>query len=171
MADTYMDLPQAEIGILGGTGLYQIEGIEVLDEVSLETPFGKPSDAYVLGILEEKRVVFLSRHGRGHHILPAEINYCANIYGFKMLGVERILSINSVGSLKEEIKPRDIVLPNQFFDRTKRRNSFFGEGVAAHVSFAHPVCAQLVDVLYRSGTELDIRIHFQLFKDRKAFIF
>ncbi len=159
MADTNTNLPQAEIGILGGTGLYQIEGIEVLDEVSLETPFGKPSDSYVLGILEGKRVVFLGRHGRGHHILPSEINYCANIYGFKMLGVERILAINSVGSLKKEIKPRDIVLPDQFFDRTKRKNSFFGEGVAAHVSFAHPVCAQLAGVLYQSGKELDIRIH------------
>ena len=159
MADAKTDLPQVEIGVLGGTGFYQIEGIEVLDEVSLKTPFGIPSDAYVLGILEGKRVGFLSRHGRGHHILPSEINYCANIYGFKMLGVERILSINSVGSLKQEISPRDIVLPDQFFDRTKRKNSFFGEGVAAHVSFAHPVCAQLASVLYQAGKELDIRIH------------
>lgn len=159
MADTHTDLPQAEIGILGGTGLYQIDGLEVLDELSLETPLGKPSDAYVLGTLEGKRVVFLSRHGRGHHILPSEINYCANIYGFKMLGVERILSINSVGSLREDLKPRDIVLPDQFFDRTKRKNTFFGEGVAAHVSFAHPVCAQLAGALYKTGQELNIRIH------------
>lgn len=151
-------IPRAEIGILGGTGLYEIEGLTNLEEVKFETPLGKPSDVYILGSLEGKRVAFLSRHGRGHRILPFEINYRANIYGFKMLGVERIISVNSVGSLKEEIKPRDIVLSEQFFDRTRRKNSFFGEGIAAHVSFASPVCPELSTVLYRAGAELGLKI-------------
>ena len=150
---------RADIGILGGTGLYKIDGIEDVEEVSLETPFGKPSDSLFLGSLEGKRVAFLSRHGRGHLLLPSEINYQANIYGFKMLGVDRVLSINSVGSLKEEIKPRDIVIPDQFFDRTRRINSFFGKGVAAHISFAEPVCAQLSGILYQAGKDLDLPIH------------
>lgn len=151
-------IPQAEIGILGGTGLYEIEGLTNLEEVKFETPLGKPSDAYMLGSLEGKRVAFINRHGRGHRILPFEINYRANIYGFKMLGVERIISVNSVGSLKEEIKPRDIVLSDQFFDRTSRKNSFFGEGIAAHVSFAYPVCPELLTVLYRAGAELGLKV-------------
>ncbi len=146
-----------EIGILGGTGLYNIDGLEVVEEREVETPFGKPSDAYVMGVLEGRKVAFLSRHGRGHHILPSEINYRANIYGFKMLGAERIFSINSVGSLQEKIRPRDIVIPDQFFDRTRRKNSFFGEGLAAHVSFAHPVCSQLSDVLFQTCNKLKIR--------------
>ena len=151
-------IPRAEIGILGGTGLYEIEGLTNMEEAKFETPLGKPSDVYILGSLEGKRVAFLSRHGRGHTILPFEINYRANIYGFKMLGVERIISVNSVGSLKEEIKPRDIVLSDQFFDRTRRKNSFFGEGIAAHVSFAYPVCPELLTVLYGAGEELGLRI-------------
>ena len=151
-------IPQAEIGILGGTGLYEIDGLTNLEEVKFDTPLGKPSDAYILGSLEGKRVAFLSRHGKGHRILPFEINYRANIYGFKMLGVERIISVNSVGSLKEEIKPRDIVLSDQFFDRTRRKNSFFGEGIAAHVSFANPVCPELSTVLYRAGAELGLKV-------------
>ncbi len=152
-------LPRAEIGILGGTGLYEIEGIVDVEEVKLETPLGSPSDAYITGSLEGKRVAFLSRHGRGHRVLPNEINYRANIYGFKMLGVERIISVNSVGSLKEEIKPRDIVFSDQFFDRTRRKSSFFGEGVAAHMSFAQPVCPELSGILFNAGNELELRVH------------
>ncbi len=152
------NIPRAEVGILGGTGLYEIEGLQQVEEVKLETPLGKPSDAFMLGSLEGKRVAFLSRHGRGHRILPFEINYRANIYGFKMLGVERVISVNSVGSLKEEIKPRDIVLSDQFFDRSRRKNSFFGEGIAAHVSFAYPVCPELSTVMYRAGEELGLRV-------------
>ena len=152
-------LPLVEIGILGGTGLYKIDGIEVIEEVDVKTPFGKISDPFIIGVLEGKKVAFLSRHGKGHRILPSEINYRANIYGFKMLGIERVISINSVGSLKEKIKPRDIVLSNQFFDRTRRKNSFFGEGIAAHISFAQPVCPELTNVLFDVGRELDLRIH------------
>ncbi len=152
-------LPRAEIGILGGTGFYEIEGIESIEEVKLETPFGKTSDAFIIGSLGGKRVAFLSRHGRSHELLPSKINYRANIYGLKMLGVERIISVNSVGSLKEQIKPRDIVFSDQFFDRTHRDNSFFGEGIAAHVSFAHPVCADLSGSLINTGKELKLRIH------------
>jgi 5'-methylthioadenosine phosphorylase len=151
--------PQAKIGVLGGTGLYEVEGIEDIEEVQLKTPFGKPSDAYVVGILEGKTIAFLSRHGRKHRILPSDMNYQANIYGFKMLGVERLISINSVGSLRENVHPRDIVLPDQFFDRTRRNNSFFGGGIAAHVSFAHPVCSELSHVLVQAAEELNLRAH------------
>jgi 5'-methylthioadenosine phosphorylase len=152
-------LPRVEIGILGGTGFYEIEGVERIEEVELETPFGKTSDAFIIGSLEGRRVAFLNRHGRGHKILPSRINYRANIYGFKMLGVERVISVNSVGSLKEQMKPRDIVFSDQFFDRTHRENSFFGEGIAAHVSLAYPVCADLSRALYNIGEELGLRVH------------
>lgn len=151
--------PEAEIGILGGTGLYEIEGLEGIEEAKFMTSFGEPSDSYVLGTLGGRKVVFLSRHGRGHRILPSEINYRANIYGFKMLGVERLISINSVGSLNEEIRPRDIVFSDQFFDRTHRKNSFFGEGIAAHISFARPVCPELAMILYQAGEDLGLRVH------------
>jgi 5'-methylthioadenosine phosphorylase len=154
-----LKLPQVGVGILGGTGLYEIEGIEDIKEVKLWTPFGKPSDSYVIGNLGGKRVAFLSRHSRGHKLIPSEINYRANIYGFKMLGVERVISVNSVGSLKEEIRPRDIIVSDQFFDRTKRENTFFGNGIAVHISFAQPVCPELADVLFESGKELGLRIH------------
>ncbi len=150
---------QAEIGLLGGTGLYEFEGIEIIDEQALETPFGKPSDSYVIGTYEGKKIAFLNRHRKGHRILPSEINYKANVFGFKMLGVERIISINSVGSLKEEIKPRDIVFSDQFFDRTRRKNTFFGEGIAAHISFAHPVCPDLSGILFETGEKLGLRVH------------
>lgn len=150
---------QVDIGILGGTGLYEVEGLKNIREISLETPFGAPSEVYVLGELEGKRVAFLSRHGQGHRILPSEINYRANIYGFKMLGASRVISISAVGSLKEKIKPQDIVLVNQFFDRTRRKNTFFGEGIAAHISFADPVCPSLSEVLYETGKELGLRVH------------
>jgi 5'-methylthioadenosine phosphorylase len=151
--------PRAQVGILGGTGLYEIEGIEDLREIRLSTPFGDPSDAYVVGSLEGKPVAFLSRHGRGHRLLPAEINTRANIFGFKLLGVERIISVSSVGSLREEIRPRDLVVVDQFFDRSRRVNTFFGGGIAAHVGFADPVCPDLSRVLYRSGSGRGIGIH------------
>lgn len=157
--ETLDNLPQVETGILGGTGLYEIDGFESIEEVKLQTPFGKPSDPYSIGSLEGKRVAFLSRHGKGHRILPSEINYRANIYGFKMLGVERLISVNSVGSLKEEIPPRDIVVADQFFDRTRRYNTFFGEGIAVHISFARPVCSDLSEILYKTGKELGLPIH------------
>jgi 5'-methylthioadenosine phosphorylase len=152
-------LPQVEIGILGGTGLYEIEGIEGLQKNKIKTPWGDPSDAYIIGTLEGRRVAFLSRHGRGHRLLPMDINYRANIYGFKMLGVERIISVNSCGSLKEEIRPRDIVFSDQFYDRTRRANTFFGGGIAAHIGFAHPVCPALSKFLYETSAGLGIRAH------------
>ncbi|MBN1222030.1 MAG: MTAP family purine nucleoside phosphorylase, partial [Candidatus Aminicenantes bacterium] len=151
--------PKAGIGLLGGTGLYAIEGLEVLDKVDLDTPYGKPSDAYVIGLLEGKKIAFLSRHGQGHSLLPSDINYRANIYGFKMLGVERIIATNSVGSLKEEMRPTDIVFADQFFDRTYRRRSFFGEGVAAHIGFADPVCGELAQHLFQAGRDLGFCVH------------
>lgn len=154
-----LEFPPARIGILGGTGLYEIEGIKDIKEKSLETPFGSPSDVYITGTLEGKRVAFLNRHGRGHRLLPSDINYLANIYGFKMLGVGRIVSVNSCGSLKEEIRPRDIVFSDQFFDRTRRKNTFFGDGIAAHISFAEPVCPDLSETLFVSGKELGLRVH------------
>jgi len=152
-------LPRVEVGILGGTGLYEIEGIEDLKEYRLRTSLGDPSDAYIVGRLEGRRVAFLSRHGRGHRLLPMEINYRANVYGFKMLGIERVISVNSVGSLREEIRPRDFVFADQFFDKTHRRSTFFGEGIAAHISFAEPVCPELSKFLYGTAVKLGIRSH------------
>jgi 5'-methylthioadenosine phosphorylase len=152
--------PRAEIGILGGTGLYEIDGISDVREVKLKTPLGTPSDSYFVGTLEGRRVAFLSRHGRGHRFLPQDINYRANIYGFKMLGVEKIISLNSCGSLKEEIRPRDIVFADQFYDRTRRVNTFFGGGFAAHVGLAQPVCPDLAKFLYDTAVCLGVRAHF-----------
>jgi 5'-methylthioadenosine phosphorylase len=141
-------LTQAEIGIIGGSGLYSMPGLTDLRELPQETPFGDPSDAYILGSLEGRKVAFLARHGRGHRLLPTELNFRANIYGFKQLGVERIISISAVGSLKEEHKPLDFVIPDQFFDRTRHRaDTFFGDGIVAHVAFADPVCPQLSEVV------------------------
>jgi 5'-methylthioadenosine phosphorylase len=141
-------LPQAEIGIIGGSGLYSMPGLTKIKEVKLKTPFGRPSDAYVLGTLEGRKVAFLARHGRGHRILPTELNFRANIYGFKQLGVERIVSISAVGSLKEEHKPLEFVIPNQFFDRTRHRvDTFFGNGIVAHIAFADPICPQLAQTV------------------------
>ena len=137
-------MSQAEIGIIGGSGLYSMPGLTGVREVKQKTPFGDPSDAYVLGTLEGRKVAFLARHGRGHRILPTELNFRANIYGFKQLGVERIVSVSAVGSLKEEHKPLDFVIPDQFFDRTRHRvDTFFGEGIVAHIAFADPVCPEL----------------------------
>jgi len=141
-------LPHSEIGIIGGSGLYSMPGLTKVKEVRLKTPFGKPSDAYVLGTLEGRRVAFLARHGRGHRILPTELNFRANIYGFKQLGVERIVSISAVGSLKEEHKPLEFVIPDQFFDRTRHRvDTFFGKGIVAHIAFADPICPQLAQAV------------------------
>jgi 5'-methylthioadenosine phosphorylase len=141
-------LSQAEIGIIGGSGLYSMPGLAEIREIALETPFGAPSDAYVLGTLEGRKVAFLARHGRGHRILPSELNFRANIYGFKQLGVERILSVSAVGSLKEEHTPLEFVIPDQFVDRTRHRvDTFFGDGVVAHIAFADPVCPQLSEAV------------------------
>lgn len=153
------EMPRAEIGILGGTGLYEIEGLKDVQEVRLQTPFGDPSDPFVTGTLQGKRVAFLSRHGRGHRLLPAEVNYRANVYGFKMLGVGRIISVNSVGSLKADIRPRDIVLADQFFDRTRRASTFFGGGLVAHISFGQPVCPELLGSVYEAAVGLGLRAH------------
>ena len=141
-------MPQAEIGIIGGSGLYSMPGLTKIKELRLRTPFGQPSDPYVLGTLEGRKVAFLARHGRGHRILPTELNFRANIYGFKHLGVERIVSVSAVGSLKEEHKPMEFVIPDQFFDRTRHRvDTFFGNGIVAHISFADPICPELARVL------------------------
>ena len=137
-------MQQAEIGIIGGSGLYAMPGLTNVREERVETPFGEPSDAFVLGELEGRRVAFLARHGRGHRILPSELNFRANIYGMKKLGVERILSMSAVGSLKEEHKPTDFIIADQFIDRTSKRiSTFFGEGLVAHVAFGDPVCAEV----------------------------
>ena len=139
---------QAEIGVIGGSGLYSMPGFAVEEEVRIETPFGDPSDPYVVGELAGRRVAFLARHGRGHRISPSELNFRANIWGMKKLGVERILSLSAVGSLKEEHRPLEFLIPDQFFDRTRgRASTFFGEGLVAHVSFAHPVCPQLAELV------------------------
>lgn len=139
------------IGIIGGSGLYSMPGFELENEVTLETPWGRASDPYVVGKLAGREVAFLARHGRGHRVSPSELNFRANIYGFKALGVERIISLSAVGSLKEEHRPLDFVVPDQFFDRTKTRPStFFGDGLVVHISFSDPVCPQLSDVVERA---------------------
>lgn len=141
-------LQQAEIGIIGGSGLYSMPGLSNTREERVSTPFGEPSDAFVLGDLEGRKVAFLARHGRGHKILPSELNFRANIYALKKLGVERILSVSAVGSLKEEHKPTDFVVPDQFIDRTFHREStFFGNGIVGHVAFGDPVCATVAKTI------------------------
>jgi 5'-methylthioadenosine phosphorylase len=148
------------IGVIGGSGLYEIEGLTQLDRVRLTTPFGDPSDEFIVGRLGDAKAVFLPRHGRGHRILPHEINFRANVYGMKQLGVEWILSVSAVGSMKEEIRPGDIVVPDQFIDRTKSRAaSFFGEGVAGHVGFADPVCSDLAAHVYAAAKHAGARVH------------
>ncbi|HJS65845.1 MAG TPA: S-methyl-5'-thioadenosine phosphorylase [Nitrospiraceae bacterium] len=141
-------IARADIGIIGGSGLYDVEGLRKVKEVSVKTPFGAPSDAVVLGELDGTRIAFLSRHGRGHRINPSEINYRANIFALKSLGVRRVISVSAVGSMKESIKPGDVVLPDQFIDLTKRRvSTFFEGGIVAHVAFGDPVCPSLGAVL------------------------
>src|SRR2546425_12667256 len=150
---------ETRIGIIGGSGLYQMNGLTSIEEVEIETPFGKPSDAYRIGTLEGQRVAFLARHNRNHTISPSELNFRANIYGLKKLGVEWILSASAVGSLKEELRPLDIVLPEQFYDRTKTRiSTFFGDGIVVHVSFADPVCSRLGDVIEQGGRSVGVPI-------------
>jgi 5'-methylthioadenosine phosphorylase len=142
------------IGIIGGSGLYNLENLSDITSVALETPFGHPSDDYVIGTLEGVRVAFLPRHGAGHRLTPSEINFRANIYGFKRLGVSHVISITAVGSLREDIRPLDIVIPDQFYDRTKNRKStFFGGGLVAHIAFADPVCPDLSSLLHEAAAE------------------
>jgi 5'-methylthioadenosine phosphorylase len=144
-------LAQAEIGIIGGSGLYQMKGLTGLHEVTLDTPFGKPSDSYMVGMLAGRKVAFLARHGRGHRIMPSELNFRANIHGMKQLGVERILSVSAVGSLKQEHAPLDFVLPDQFYDRTKARvSTFFGDGIVAHIAFGDPICEHSAKIVHEA---------------------
>jgi 5'-methylthioadenosine phosphorylase len=153
-------MERVQIGIIGGSGLYDMADVTDRKEVTLTTPFGDPSGPYVVCTLRGRRVAFLARHGAGHRLLPSELNFRANIYGLKLLGVEFILSASAVGSLKEEYKPTDIVVPDQFFDRTKGRPStFFGRGLAAHVGFAHPFCRPLSALVYDSGKQVGATIH------------
>ncbi|RQW77765.1 MAG: S-methyl-5'-thioadenosine phosphorylase [Geobacter sp.] len=149
------------IGVIGGSGLYEMEGLTGIEQVVVDTPFGKPSDEYITGTLEGIRLVFLPRHGKGHRFLPSEVNYRANIYGMKKLGVERIISVSAVGSMKEEIVPGHIVIPDQFIDRTKgiRKDTFFGAGIVGHVQFADPVCAELSTVLLDAAREAGATAH------------
>ena len=152
----------AQIGIIGGSGLYQMPELKDIEEVKVETPYGDPSDAFIIGTLEGVRVAFLPRHGRGHRYTPTNLPFRANIYGMKLLGVERILSASAVGSLQEQYAPLDMVIPGQFFDRTRARaheSTFFGEGIVAHVTFAHPVCAELGDVLEKACGTIDVNTH------------
>ncbi|MBM3251401.1 MAG: S-methyl-5'-thioadenosine phosphorylase [Candidatus Omnitrophica bacterium] len=152
----------AKIGIIGGSGLYQIEGLKNAKEVEIKTPFGEPSDKYVIGSLENTEIAFLPRHGKGHRISPSELNFRANIFGMKKLGVERIISVTACGSLKQEFKPLDFVIPDQFVDRTHkaRPDTFFEKGIVAHVVFADPVCSDLSKTLYNCAKELGITVHY-----------
>ena len=151
----------AVIGVIGGSGLYEMEGLEDIRRIRVETPFGEPSDEYVTGSLHGVAMAFLPRHGRGHRLLPSEVNYCANIYGMKKLGVERIISVSAVGSMKEIIAPGHIVIPDQFIDRTKgvRRDSFFGDGIVAHAGFADPVCPSLSETLFEAARGVGAVVH------------
>jgi 5'-methylthioadenosine phosphorylase len=149
------------LGVIGGSGLYEMEGLEQVESVTLDTPFGTPSDAFVTGVLNGVRMVFLPRHGRGHRLLPSEVNYRANIYGMKKLGVTRLISVSAVGSMREEIEPGHIVIPDQFIDRTNasRSNTFFGNGIVAHVQFADPVCGELSGILEQAALQAGARVH------------
>src|SRR5579864_4826558 len=151
---------KATMGIIGGSGLYQMSGLTDVREIKLKTPFGEPSDAIAVGTLEGKRVAFLARHGHGHRILPNEINYRANIYAMKLLGVERIISVSAVGSLQEDLKPGEFVVPDQFVDRTKLRvSTFFGRGLGAHVAFDKPTCGQMSGVLSDASAHCGVNVH------------
>jgi 5'-methylthioadenosine phosphorylase len=153
-------MTKAEIGIIGGSGLYNMPGLERVREARVTTPFGKPSDAYSLGVLEGRQVAFLARHGRGHVLMPSEINFRANIYGLKKLGVTRIISVSAVGSLREDMRPLDVVLPSQFLDRTVSRSStFFGGGLVAHIGFSDPVCPAEVEVLEQACKASGVNCH------------
>jgi 5'-methylthioadenosine phosphorylase len=148
------------IGIIGGSGLYDMAELTDRDEVLLDTPFGEPSGPYVTGTLRGRRVAFLARHGAGHRLMPSELNFRANIYGFKLLGVERIVSASAVGSLRAEIAPLHLVVPDQFIDRTQGRvSTFFGDGLVGHIAFGHPVCGTLAGLVHRSATEVGATVH------------
>jgi 5'-methylthioadenosine phosphorylase len=148
------------IGIIGGSGLYEMADLKDIQQVALDTPFGQPSDDYIIGELKGVRVAFLPRHGRGHRLSPAELNFRANIYGFKKLGVERLIAVTAVGSLKEHIRPLDIVIPDQFYDCTKQRvSTFFGNGLVAHIAFADPVCPHLTQLIYGCAKKLGAAVH------------
>jgi len=155
-------MEKINIGIIGGSGLYQMPELQNVHEVTVDTPFGKPSDAFIVGELDGVEVAFLPRHGRGHKLTPTELPFRANIYAMKLLGVEYILSVSAVGSLQEQYAPTDMVIPDQFFDRTRARakeSTFFGEGIVAHVTFAHPVCSELGDILQASCNEVGVKTH------------
>jgi 5'-methylthioadenosine phosphorylase len=149
------------IGVIGGSGLYEMEGMTDVRHVTVDTPFGKPSDEYITGTLDGVQMVFLPRHGKGHRFTPSEVNYRANVYGMKKLGVTRIISVSAVGSLREEIVPGHIVVPDQFIDRTRgfRKDTFFGNGIVAHVQFADPVCADLSATLFDAAVEVGVTVH------------
>lgn len=154
------EYPEPAIGVIGGSGLYEMDGLEDIRWVKVKTPFGDPSDAYCTGRFAGRRVIFLPRHGRGHRMTPSELNYRANIYGMKKLGARALVSISAVGSMKEDIHPLELVVPDQFYDHTKRRvSSFFGEGIVAHVGMAHPVCAGIAAVLAQAGKDVGARVH------------
>jgi 5'-methylthioadenosine phosphorylase len=151
---------EIEVGIIGGSGLYQMEGLNVIEERSIPTPFGEPSDPLVIGEIGDVRVAFLSRHGRGHRLLPSELNYRANIFAFKLLGAHTILSASAVGSMKEENAPTDILFPNQFIDRTRHRpDTFFGNGIVGHVAFADPICAGAASLVSNVAREAGAKVH------------
>src|SRR6476620_6603707 len=156
-------MEQVKIGIIGGSGLYQMPELENVREVPVETPFGDPSDAFIVGELEGVTVAFLPRHGRGHRLTPSELPFRANIYAMKLLGVEYILSVSAVGSLQEKYAPTDFVIPDQFFDRTRARaheSTFFGNGIVGHITFAHPVCSELGDILEASCKTVEgLKVH------------
>ena len=148
------------VGVIGGSGLYEMEGLEQVQTISLKTPFGDPSDSYIVGRLEGVKVAFLPRHGKGHRIQPSFLNYRANIYGMKILGVQWIIGVSAVGSMKESIHPGDMVIPDQFIDLTKGRpNTFFSDGIVCHISFADPVCPVLSQILYEAGKEAGATVH------------
>ena len=150
-------MTQAKIGVIGGSGLYKMDALKDIEEIELETPFGKPSDTLIVGKLEDTTVAFLPRHNRNHTLLPSELPFRANIYAMKQLGVKYIISASAVGSLKEEVKPLDMVVPNQFIDRTKNRiSTFFGEGIIAHIAFGDPICNNLAEVLASAIASLDL---------------
>ncbi|MEW6536734.1 MAG: S-methyl-5'-thioadenosine phosphorylase [Candidatus Auribacterota bacterium] len=150
-----------KIGIIGGSGLYDFDGISSVRIVDVTTPFGDPSGPYTVGEVGDTEVIFLPRHGDGHYLLPSEINYRANIYGFKSLGVEDIISVSAVGSLREDVHPMDMFIPDQFFDRTNRQreSTFFGDGIVGHISFAHPVCPHIANTLHKAAKKLDLPVH------------
>lgn len=153
-------MPGKKVGVIGGSGLYEMKGLEEVKSVKVATPFGDPSDEYILGTLGGVEMVFLPRHGRGHRILPSELNFRANIYGMKKLGVQWVISVSAVGSMKEELAPGHIVIPHQFFDRTRQRvSTFFGRGIVAHVAFADPLCLHLSSILVEAGKKAGATVH------------